>query len=71
MSILTKRHQGYRFKYSGLNRTLTVYSQAGKPIKTYEGKFDIQETEYGNKIKFELNGKRSIIYNATVIVDQK
>lgn len=65
-------------EYSGgLNRVLTVYDQNGKPIKTYEGKFDIASNTdanggtTGTKIKFDINGKRVIIYNATVIVEEK
>ena len=54
----------------GISRTLTVYDYTGKEIKKYEGKFDIQETE-GNKIKFDMNGKRTIIYNAVVICEEK
>jgi hypothetical protein len=61
----------------GLNRVLTVYDQNGKPIKTYQGKFDIDPNTdanggtTGTKIKFDLNGKRVIIYNATVIVEEQ
>jgi hypothetical protein len=39
--------------------------------KRYEGKFDVQADKYGNKIKFDINGKRVLIYNATVIVAEK
>lgn len=55
---------------SGLNRTLEVYDMTGNLIKTYEGKFDINNNEQG-VIKFDLNGKRHLIYNAIVIVDEK
>lgn len=61
----------------GLDRVLTVYSQDGTKIKTYEGKFDIDSNSdinggaSGSKIKFDLNGKRHIIYNALVINDEK
>lgn len=55
----------------GLNRQVTVYAKDGTVIKTYEGKLDIEDTEAGNKVKFELNGKRIILYNATVIVEEK
>ncbi len=40
-------------------------------IQTYEGKIDVQDTEYGNKVLFDLNGKRVVIYNATVITEEK
>lgn len=55
----------------GLNRKVTVYAKDGTVIQTYEGKLDIEDTEAGNKIKFDLNGKRVILYNATVIVEEK
>lgn len=55
----------------GLNRKVTVYANDGTVIQTYEGKLDIEDTEAGNKIKFDLNGKRVILYNATVIVEEK
>lgn len=55
----------------GLNRVITVYDQQGNAIKTYEGNIDIRDTEYGNKVLFNLNGKRIVIYNATVIAEEK
>lgn len=55
----------------GLNRKVTVYGKDGSVLKTYEGKLDIEDTEAGNKVKFDLNGKRVILYNATVIVEEK
>lgn len=58
--------------YGGLNRIVTVYDQNGRVIKQYEGRIDIDpNTEGGRKVKFELNGKRIIIYNATVIAEEK
>jgi hypothetical protein len=58
--------------YGGLNRVLTVYDQNGKVIKSYEGRIDIDpDSDGGGKVKFELNGKRIIIYNATVIAEEK
>ncbi|MED4227939.1 hypothetical protein [Neobacillus cucumis] len=55
----------------GLERTVKVYSTDGKLIKEYSGKIDIKDTEYGNKVLFDLNGKRIVIYNATVITEEK
>jgi hypothetical protein len=55
----------------GLTRTVEVYDMTGKLIKTYDGKIDVKENEYGNKVLFDLNGKRTVIYNATVIVQEK
>ena len=56
--------------FSGLERTMQVYDMTGNLLKTYEGKFDINNNEQG-VIKFDLNGKRHLIYNAIVIVDEK
>lgn len=55
----------------GLYRVVTVYDQQGNIIKTYEGNIDIQDTEYGNKILFDLNGKRIVVYNGTVITEEQ
>lgn len=55
----------------GLERTATVYSQDGKVLNQYSGKFDVQVNDYGNKIKFDIDGKRVLIYNATVIIEEK
>ena len=54
----------------GLNRTVTVYDSNGKPIKEYTGKIDVETNQYGNKVLFDLDDKRVIIYNATVIVEE-
>ncbi len=61
----------YGSSIHGLNRTAGVYDQNGNVIKTYEGKFDVEVNEYGNKVKFEINGKRVLIYNATVVIEEK
>lgn len=55
----------------GLERTVDVYDQSGRLIKTYQGRLDVEANEYGNKVLFDLNGKRTVIYNATVIVQEK
>jgi outer membrane lipoprotein-sorting protein len=54
----------------GLERKLTVYSSDGKKIKEYQGKFNIDEDEGKQKVKFILNGKRIIIYNGIVITEE-
>ena len=58
----------------GLERTVEVYDLQGDLIKTYEGKFDIQEDS--TKVFFDLptedgGSKRVQIYNATVIVEEE
>ena len=55
----------------GLERKVEVYSSSGQLLKSYEGKLDIETNEYGNKVLFDIDGKRTIIYNATVIVEEK
>lgn len=54
----------------GLDRTITVYDQNGQAIKQYKGKVDIEDSEYGNKVLFDMNGKRVIIYNAVVVAEE-
>lgn len=62
----------FRSEYAGgLERKVEVYSSTGQLLKTYEGKLDIEANEYGNKVLFDFQGKRIIIYNATVIVEEK
>lgn len=55
----------------GMERIVKVYSGDGELIEQYEGKIDIQDTEYGNKVLFDINGKRVVIYNATVVIEEK
>ena len=55
----------------GLDRHISVYSDNGTLLSEYDGKVDVEDTEYGNKILFDLNGKRTIIYNGTVIIQEK
>lgn len=54
----------------GLNRTITIYDQNGQVIKQYKGKADIECNEYGNKVLFDINGKRVVTYNAVVIAEE-
>lgn len=54
----------------GLKRTVEVLDYSGNVIRTYSGKIDIEE-KTNNEIKFELDGKRYIIYNCPVIVEEK
>lgn len=41
----------------------------GNLLKTYEGKCDIEEND-SNKVLFDIDGKRVIIYNAVVIAEE-
>ena len=59
----------FQSEYSGgLNRTVTAYSMTGEKIGEWKGKIDIEISD--NKVKFDLNGKRTIIYNAIVITQE-
>lgn len=55
----------------GLYRTVQVYSNGGELIYETEGNIDIQDTEYGNKVLFDLNGKRHVFYNCSVVTIEK
>lgn len=55
----------------GLDRKLIAYDHIGNQIAEYEGRFDISEGTEGNKVKFDINGKRVMIYNAIVIVEEQ
>ena len=55
----------------GLKRVATVYAADGSVIARYEGKFDVQSSEYGNKVLFDVDGRRIIIYNATVVIEER
>lgn len=51
----------------GLERTCTVYDE-GKVTRKYSGTFDITGTS--RRLLFDIDGKRTIIMNATVICDE-
>jgi hypothetical protein len=54
----------------GLNRILKVYSNDGKKLKEYKGKFDIEQSDENGKVKFDIGDKRIIIYNAIVTCEE-
>ena len=60
----------FQSNWVGLKRKVTVYSASGEPVRTYEGKIDIEPTEYGNKIKFAHNGNMVLIFNMGVVVEE-
>jgi len=73
-SAFERQVKDVQSSWTGLDRIVTVYDENGNPIKTYEGKIDIEDSNQSggvNKVKFELNGKRIIIYNCPVIVEEK
>lgn len=53
----------------GLNRTVKVYSNDGTEIGVWQGKIDVDVSESG-RIKFDLDGKRTIIAGGTVIIQE-
>lgn len=60
----------FQSKWVGLERKVTVYSASGEPVRTYEGRIDIEPTEYGNKIKFAHDGNMVLIFNMGVVVEE-
>lgn len=54
----------------GLDRHVIAYTHTGEVLGEWEGKIDIQENSNGTKVLFGLNGKRIVLYNATVIVEE-
>lgn len=54
----------------GLERTVKAYGPDGKLVGEWSGEIDIQTNDYGNKVLFDLDGKRIVLYNATVIVEE-
>ena len=56
----------------GLNRTVYVYStENGELLHQYEGKIRVQPSEIQGKVLFEVDGKRVIIHNAIVVIEEK
>lgn len=60
----------------GLDRIVYVYDYSGNLLRTYEGRIDIEENDAGTKVLFDYNVnddeyKRIVLYNATVIVEEK
>lgn len=53
----------------GLERTVTVYDYNGNILKTYQGKFDVNSSEY--ETYFDLDGKRIIIHGGIVINEEQ
>ena len=51
----------------GLNRVVKVYDFNGNEMKTFKGKIDLEPNDSG-VVKFELDGKRYMYYNAFVEV---
>jgi len=64
--------KNYKSEHSGgLVRKVDVYDNYGHLLQHYEGKLDVETNDAGTKVLFDLNGKRTIIYGAIVIVQEK
>lgn len=61
-------------KNGGMYRVVRVYDVNGNEVQKYEGKFDVEEktTEGVVKVKFDVNGKRHIVYSptGTITIDE-
>lgn len=55
----------------GLDRHVIAYSHDGEKLGEWTGKIDIQTNENGTKVLFDLNGKRVVLYNTIVVVEEK
>lgn len=52
----------------GLDRTVTLYSESGKPIKTWKGRFKVEVT--GCAARFIHDGN-TVIISGTFIIEEK
>lgn len=52
----------------GLERKVTLYSTTGEEIKSWEGKFDVSDSE--DEVYFDLDGKRVIIHGGIVVNEE-
>jgi hypothetical protein len=53
----------------GLNRTITLYDYNGNKIKSWTGRFDVDDNE--SRVFFDdEDGKRVIIYNGIVVNEE-
>lgn len=52
----------------GLNRTVTLYDNTGKEIKSWHGKIDLESND--QEVFFDLNGKRVIIQGGIVVSEE-
>lgn len=55
---------------NGLNRKVVVYSLSGDVINTYYGK-TIIEDHTNTVVTLDINGKRYIFHNCTVIMEEQ
>ena len=53
----------------GLDRVCVVYSETGKELRSYSGKYDIVFAN--DYLHFDHDGKRTIVVGGTVVCDEK
>ena len=66
---IVRTKKDFKSANTRLKRKITVYSLDGKELRSYKGKIDIESKE-NNTVKFDLDGKRYIFYNCSVIVEE-
>ena len=52
----------------GLNRTVTLFDNAGNKLKSWHGKIDLESND--QEVFFDLNGKRVIIQGGIVVSEE-
>lgn len=52
----------------GLNRTVTLYDNAGNKLKSWHGKIDLESND--QEVFFDLNDKRVIIQGGIVVSEE-
>lgn len=52
----------------GLDRTVTLYDNAGNKLKSWHGKIDLESND--QEVFFDLNGKRVIIQGGIVVSEE-
>lgn len=69
--VVNRGFKNFMSETVGLNRVVEVYDYNGNLLKTYEGRIDVRPDEVGNnRVLFEVNGKRVLVSNAIVIVEE-
>lgn len=56
---------------NGMNRVITVYDYNGNEIRSWEGKFDVTESETGIMFDRADDGKRVIITGGIIVNEEK
>lgn len=52
-----------------MNRTVTLYDYNGKPIRTWDGKIDVSESE--TETDFLVDGRKVVIHGGIVVIEEK